>query len=219
MDNIRPRMFHGNLSFISSCVFIVIVFMPDVQTLNLSYKTSHLSQYVKTGSRASASIKRVKFMPINTFLKIPQSDFRTAAESFRVLCKPLHHSWCTRTMQCVRKAVTVLVLLFAVQQLQCISSAHLVCVFMREWNWAVARAQALLSSHPCTFIASKLCVVALMLSNLAISQTVLRSGLSQQHMLGSLPNRHFRCYCSILTNSGKWIETAVLPAWKAEISL
>lgn len=51
-------------------------------------------------------------MPINTFLKTPQSDFATTAESFRVLCKPMHHSRRTRAMQYVRKALTVLVLLF-----------------------------------------------------------------------------------------------------------
>lgn len=158
-------------------------------------------------------------MPINIFLKTPQSDFASAAELFRVLCQPMHHSRHTGSMQYVRKAVTVLLLLFAVQQLQCISTGHLACMFMRERSWAVARAQALLSSHPCIFITSILSVVALMGSNLVISQTVLRSGLSQQHMLGSVPNRHFRCNCSILSNSGKWIKSAVLPAWKAEISL
>lgn len=136
-------------------------------------------------------------MSINTFLKTPQSDFATAAESFKVLHRTMHHSRHTRTMQCVRTAVSVLVLLFAVQQLQCISTGHLACV--RGWNWAVARAQALLSSHPCIFITSILSVVASMHSNLVISQTVLRSSLSQQHMLGSVPNRHFICYCSILS--------------------
>lgn len=70
-------------------------------------------------------------MPINTFLKTSQSDFATAAASFRVLCQPMHHSRHTGSMQYVRKAVTVLLLLFAVQ-LQCISTGHLACMFMRE---------------------------------------------------------------------------------------
>lgn len=78
-------MFHGNLSFISTHVFIVIVSMPDLYNLNPCIKKSHFSWYVKTGSWATASIKRVKFMPINTFLKTPQYDFCNAAGS--VLCK------------------------------------------------------------------------------------------------------------------------------------
>lgn len=121
----------------------------------------------------------------------------------------------------VRKAVTVLALLASVRQLPCISTGHLACVFTSEWKRAMARVQALLSSHPCIFIANILSGVVWICSNPAISQTVLRSGLSQQLMLGSVLNRHLWCYCTIKdkNNSGKQIKTAVLPASEPEISL
>jgi len=129
-------------------------------------------------------------MPRNTFLKTPQPDFSTAAESCWVSC--------TKIILYFRKAVTVWVLLLSERQLQCIGIGHLAGVFPSEWNRAMAKAQALPSSHPCILIAGILSGIDLICSNLASSQAVCGSALSQQYILGSVANRHFRSYCTIL---------------------
>lgn len=200
MANILARMFPVILSFISSCVSTFTVSCQiciRLYDLNLHMKSSTCLDMWKLGPQLVLIQKEVKFVPRNTFLKTPQSDFDTAAESCWVLYKHMHHSRHTEIMLYVRKAVTVLVLLFSVRQLQCISLGHLACIFTSEWNsewqglkhcWEVIHAFLLLAYSG----------IVLICSNLVISQTVLRSGLSQQHMLGSVPNRHFRCYCTIL---------------------